>query len=277
MLEVEKWAEIRKMSRVDGLSQREISRRCGLNRRTNQASARGNGSPGLQPQEFRSLEARPFRDEIGHLLEENPILSGVRVLEEIRTLGYTGGKSILNEHLREIRPRYQPPPRTYQRTTYRPGELAQIDLMELRDQVPVGHGQSRKAYLLTLELPFSKKLSAELIFAKRFEDISFGISSCLIQIGCLPKKLVLDREAALHKGGGKPTDPFAAYLGQLNLGWVILAARDAEAKGALERNHRFIHGNFEAGRRFANPADFRHQLDLWLGRTNNRKHRTANR
>ncbi|MBK8295155.1 MAG: sigma-70 region 4 domain-containing protein [Solirubrobacterales bacterium] len=34
MLEVEKWAEIRKMSRVDGLSQREISRRCGLNRRT---------------------------------------------------------------------------------------------------------------------------------------------------------------------------------------------------------------------------------------------------
>ncbi|MBK8295137.1 MAG: hypothetical protein IPK93_10325 [Solirubrobacterales bacterium] len=91
----------------------------------------------------------------------------------------------------------------------------------------------------------------------------------------MPKKLVLDREAALHKGGGKPTDPFAAYLGQLNLGWVILAARDAEAKGALERNHRFIHGNFEAGRRFANPADFRHQLDLWLGRTNNRKHRTT--
>ncbi|MBK8295136.1 MAG: transposase [Solirubrobacterales bacterium] len=145
MLEVEKWAEIRKMSRVDGLSQREISRRCGLNRRTVKRALEATDPPGYNRKNSGASKLDPFRDEIGHLLEENPILSGVRVLEEIRTLGYTGGKSILNEHLREIRPRYQPPPRTYQRTTYRPGELAQIDLMELRDQVPVGHGQSRKA------------------------------------------------------------------------------------------------------------------------------------
>jgi transposase len=277
VLEVEIWAEIRSMSRVERLSQREIARRTGLNRRTIRRALEAQKPPSYDRRQSGTSKLAPYRQEIEGLLTENPTLSGVRIREEIQLLGYTGGKSILNELLVEIRPRFAPPPRTYQRTIYRPGELAQIDLMELGDQVPVGYSQTRKAYLLTLELPFSKKLSAELIFSKRFEDITFGVNSCLKQLGRLPKKLVLDREGALHKNHGSPSDPFAAYLGQLSLGWIILAARDAEAKGALERNHRFIHGNFEAGRRFANPADFRHQLDTWLSKTSARRHRTTRR
>ncbi len=61
----------------------------------------------------------------------------------------------------------------------------------------------------------------------------------------------------------------------MNLGWIILPARDAQAKGALERSHRFIHGNFEAGRSFANPLDFQDQLDKWLAKANNRSHRAT--
>lgn len=276
MLEVETWAEIRRMSRVEGLSQREISKKIGLNRRTVSRALRSNQPPKYD-RPRRSSKLDPFQGEIERLLDEKHDLSGVRILEEIRASGYPGGKTILDDLLRDLRPRFAPPPRTYQRTTYHPGELAQVDLMELRSRVPVGRGQTRKAYLLTLELPFSKKLAAELIFSKLFEDISFGISSCLSQISALPKKLVLDREGALHKGKGHPTDSFAAYLGQLNLGWIILEAGDAEAKGALERTHRFVHGNFEAGRRFANSADFKHQLDLWLTRVNARRHRTTKR
>lgn len=277
MLEVERWAEIRRMSRVDGFSQREISKKTGLHRNTIKRALDADAPPSYPSRSKPPSKLDPYRQEIEGLLTENPTLSGVRILEEIKVLGYTGGKSILNELLAEIRPRFAPPPRTYQRTNYRPGELAQIDLMELRDQVPVGYGQNRKAYLLTLELPYSKALGAELILSRRFEDITFGVSSCLKQLGRLPQKLVLDREGALHKSHGRPSDRFAAYLGQLNLGWIILGSRDAEAKGALERNHRFIHGNFEAGRRFANPADFRHQLDTWLSRVSSRRHRTTKR
>jgi Mu transposase, C-terminal domain len=59
------------------------------------------------------------------------------------------------------------------------------------------------------------------------------------------------------------------------LGWVILDAGDCQAKGALERSHRFLHGNFEAGRRFANALDFQAQLDGWSDRINARVHRTT--
>jgi hypothetical protein len=56
---------------------------------------------------------------------------------------------------------------------------------------------------------------------------------------------------------------------------VILDAGDCQAKGALERGHRFVHGNFEAGRRFANPLDFQLQLDEWSDKVNARVHRTT--
>jgi Mu transposase-like protein len=36
-----------------------------------------------------------------------------------------------------------------------------------------------------------------------------------------------------------------------------------------------VHGNFEAGRRFANALDFQHQLDGWCDRINARVHRTT--
>ena len=55
---------------------------------------------------------------------------------------------------------------------------------------------------------------------------------------------------------------------------MILDAGDAQAKGALERSHRFMRTNFLPGRSFANPADFQLQLDGWCDRVNRRVHRT---
>jgi hypothetical protein len=57
----------------------------------------------------------------------------------------------------------------------------------------------------------------------------------------------------------------------------VLEAGDAEAKGSLERDHRFLHGNFEAGRSFAGPEDFQAQLDGWCERVKKRKHRSTRR
>ena len=71
------------------------------------------------------------------------------------------------------------------------------------------------------------------------------------------------------------TDAFAGFCGQLGVGWVILAAADPQAKGMLERSHRFMRSNFEPGRRFANEADFQLQLDEWSDKVNQRVHRSV--
>lgn len=271
---MEQWAEIRRMRRVEGLSQREIHRRTGVHRDTIRKAVAASGPPRYGPRPRRASKLDPFVGRICELLEDDPTLSGVRIREEITVEGYDGGKSILDDLLRELRPRYLPPPRSFQRTVYRPGELAQFDLTEPRREVPVGHGQTRRGYLVTCKFPFSRALAGALVFSKEFSDIAWGMSRCLSRLGGLPAKLVWDREGAIAPMG-RPSDAFLAYCGQFSLGWVILDPGDAPAKGALERDHRFIHGNFEAGRRFANHLDFQDQFQGWCDRVNERKHPTT--
>ena len=151
----------------------------------------------------------------------------------------------------------------------------QFDLWEPRVEIPVGHGQTRRGYVVTAELGYSRAVAGALVFSKEFSDIAFGMTRCLGRLGALPETLVWDREGAIHAGGGQPTDAFAAFCGELRVGWLILDAGDAEAKGALERSHRFMRTNFEPGRRFANELDYQLQLDAWCDRVNARVHRTT--
>jgi transposase len=262
------------MRHVEGLSQREIRRRTGVHRDTIRRALASPRPPSYGPRPRRASKLDPYLAEIERLLEDDATLSGVRIREEIEKLGYDGGKTVLDDLLRELRPRYLPP-RTYQRTVYRPGELCQFDLCEPRREIPVGFGQARRGFIVTCELPYSRAFAGALVFSKELHDIAWGMNRCLARLGALPKKLVWDREGAIHRGGGRPTEGFAAYCGQLGVGWVILDPGDAQAKGALERTHRLVHGNFEAGRRFANPLDFQLQLDGWADKINRRRHRTT--
>jgi len=262
------------MKHVEGLSQREIHRRTGAHRDTIRRALAAPKPPSYGPRARRPSKLDPFLGTIEELLGDEPRLSGVRVREELEREGYDGSKTILDDLLRELRPRFLPPPRSFQRTHYRPGELAQFDLCEPRCLIPVGYGQSRRGYVVTCELPYSRAFAGALVFSKEFPDIAFGMRRCLGWLGALPGKLVWDREGAIARRG-RPTGEFLAFCGELSLGWVILDPGDAQAKGALERSHRFLHGNFEAGRRFANALDFQDQLDRWCERINARVHRTT--
>ena len=273
MLEVQRWAEIRLMKFVDGLSIHEIVRRTGHDRNTVRRALRSDQPPRYE-RPPRPSKLDHFRDEVKRLLQEDPRIPAKRIRELIEELGYEGGKSILDDYVRELRPLYRRH-RTYQRTLYRPAELLQFDLFEPRQEIPVGHGQTRRGYVVTAELGYSRALAAALVFSKEFEDIAFGMSRCLTRLGALPEKLVWDREGAIHSGGGRPSDAFARFCGQLALGWIILEARDPEAKGCLERSHRFMRTNFEPGRAFANELDFGLQLDRWCDNVNARVHRTT--
>jgi hypothetical protein len=272
VLEVRRWAEIGRMREVEGLSIHEIVGRTGHDRNTVRRALRREGPPRYE-RPSRPSKLDPFRDEIHRLLQADPRIPGKRIRELIAALGYVGSKTIL-DYLREVRPLFERR-RTYQRTVYRPGELVQFDLWEPRGEIPVGHGQSRRGYVVTGELCWSRAIAGALVFSKEWEDLAFGMNRCLGRLGALPETLVWDREGAIHAGGGQPTDAFAGFCGALRVGWLILEARDPEARGALERSHRFMRTNFEPGRSFANELDYRRQLDEWCAKVNARVHRTT--
>ncbi|TML11968.1 MAG: IS21 family transposase [Actinobacteria bacterium] len=273
MLDVERWAEIRRMKYVESLSIGEIVRRTGHGRNTVRRALRRDAPPAYRRPK-RPSKLDPHRPRIHELLKDDPEIPASVIRERITEDGYAGSKTILDDYVRELRPVFRPP-RTYQRTIYRPAELCQFDLWEPKAEIPVGHGQSRRGYVVTAELGYSRALAGALVFSKEFCDIAFGMARCLTRLGALPAKLVWDREGAIHSGGGRPTVAFAGFCGQLRVGWIILEARDPEAKGLLERSHRFLRSNFEPGRSFANELDYQLQLDQWCDKINARVHRTT--
>jgi transposase len=273
MVGVEQWAEIRRMHEVEGLSIREIARRSGRDRNTVRAALRSEGPPRYR-RGPRPSKLDPFKDEIHRLLEGEPALPGKRVREKIEEDGYAGSKTILDDYLREVRPRFLPP-RTYQRTAYRPAEICQFDVWQPKREIPVGHGQTRPGFVVTCALGWSRAAASTLVFSKQGHDLRFGIGRCLAFLGALPKTIVWDREGALHAGGRRPTEEFAAFCGSLPVGWHFCEARDPEAKCIVERHQGFMETNFEPGRSFASPENYQAELDAWEERVAGRLLRTV--
>lgn len=273
MVSVQQWAEVRRLRFVEGLGIREIRRRTGLHRETIRRVLRSPEPPRYE-RASKGSKLDPFKPEILGLLRDDAEIPGQRVRELIEAFGFDGGKTIVDDYLRELRPLFRDQ-RTYQRTEYRPGDVAQFDLWQPRREIPVGWGQTRKGYVVVGALGYSRVGAGALVFSKEADDVLWGMSRCVWRIGGLPRRLVVDREGCLHAGGGRPTDRFAAFCGQLTVGWRILDPGDCEAKGMIERLQGFMETSFEPGRAFANELDFQDQLDGWFAeRANVRLHRS---
>jgi transposase len=274
VLDVERWAELRREHFVRGVAIKELARRYGIDRNTVRRALRSEGPP-VYRRAPRPSKLEPFEDEIHRLLKTDPRLPGQRVRELIAPLGFEGGKTIVDDYLRELRPLFLPPPRTFQRTVYRPGEICQFDLWEPKAEVPVGHGQTRRGWVVVACLGYSRAGAGALIFTKQTPDLLAGIRRCLWSLGALPELMVWDRQSGLHARDGRPTQEYAAFCGQLRADWYFCEPADPQAKGVVERMQDFIERSFEPGRTFANERDFQLQLDTWFDmRANPRMHKT---
>ena len=270
---MEQWAVLRREHFVGGKSIKELARSTGLSRNTIRRALRSDGPPSYR-RPSRASVLEPFKDEIHRLLREDPKLPGVRVRELLAPLGCTASKTVVDDYLREVRPLFAPPPRAFQRTVYRPGELVQFDVWQPRAEVPVGHGQTRRGWVVIACSGYSRAGAGVLVFSTQTEDLLAGIAGCLQRLGGLPRTLVWDRQAGIHGHAGRPSEAFAAFCGQLRVGWRFCEPADPQAKGAVERLQGYAETNFEPGRRFANELDFQEQLDAWFVKANARRHKT---
>jgi hypothetical protein len=193
---VEQWAEIRRMHFVAGLSIKEIARRMGRDRNTVRRALRSSAPPRYGRASAGS-KLDPFKEEIHRLLRRDPRLPGQRVRELIAPLGFDGGKTIVDDYLRDVRPLFAPP-RTFQNTIYRPGEVCQLNLWEPTAEIPVGHGQTRRGWVVVACLGYSRAGAGALILSTQIPELLAGIRRCLWRLGALPQTLVWDRQAGLH-------------------------------------------------------------------------------
>jgi transposase len=264
VLNVEDWAEIRRLHRAEGVPIKEIARRLGVARNTVRAALSSDRPPKYE-RAPRGSVADAFEPQIRALLKEWPRMPAPVIAERIR---WPYSMSPLKKRLALLRPEYvgiDPVDRFH----YEPGEIAQCDLWFPETKVPVAPGQERILPVLVMTLGFSRYLSAAMIPSRQAGDILSGMWQLIDAIGRVTKTLVWDRESAIG-GTGRVTAPAAAFAGTLATRIKLAPPRDPEYKGMVERNNQFLETSFLPGRNFGSPEDFNGQLADWLVRANSR-------
>lgn len=271
MLKVEDWAEIRRLHFAEGLGKQTIAKRLGIARNTVKAAITS-ADPPVYRRMRRPSAVDPYEGQIRSLLKDCNTMPATVIAERI---GWQRGMTILKERVRELRPLFlEPDP--LQRTTYRPGELAQWDLWFPQAGIPVGYGHTARLPVIVGVAGYSRVIVARMIPSREAPDLLLGHYACLCDLGAVPRKGIYDNEAAVGRRRGYGTvftQEFLAFKGALGMGAVILEKGHPERKGVVERSIGYLETSFLPGRSFDSPEDFNSQLLSWLAGANTRIHR----
>src|SRR5438034_5656321 len=109
-------------------SQRRIAKKLGVNRKTvaNVIATHEQARTGAPPEKRKPRESlfNPFQDNFAQLLARYPDITAVRMLEELRRLGFKGAYSMVRDHLQRLR---RHPRKLVRRFETGPGVQAQTD------------------------------------------------------------------------------------------------------------------------------------------------------
>jgi hypothetical protein len=111
-----------------------------------------------------------FEPRIRELLKDCNTMPATVIAERI---GWSRGITILKERVAELRPLYLDPD-PYQRTDYRPGELAQWDLWFPPVDIPVGYGHTARPPVIVGVSGYSRVIVARMIPSRQTADVLSG-------------------------------------------------------------------------------------------------------
>ena len=157
-----------------------------------------------------------FEEPMAAMIAQDPNVAATVVRERLQDLGYTGGITILKDRLAQLRPAFLAA-RSSQRTSYLPGELAQLDWWHTGAQVPVGKGAQREAFGLVATLTHSAAHATYFTFGRTTPEFCAAVLGCFVRLGGLPEKAIVGNESCIVKprrGGRRASStrwpPFSA-------------------------------------------------------------------
>ena len=204
----------------------------------------------------------PFKPLI-HKLVLIDGLSCVRVLEEIRAVGYTGGDNILKRYVKSFRPK--PGRRPHLRFETPPGVQGQVDLSPYTVLLS---GEPTSVVCFSFVLGFSRWHFIRFLLHADVHSICHCHVLAFEDAGGVPHEILYDRMKQVVLESLKDGVIFHALFERMaqHYGFraVPLAPGYKEGKGKVENPFRYVEGNFLAGRTFADLDDLNRQGQKWL-------------
>lgn len=240
---------------------RNTAQKLGISRNAVRRELRGDSHHPAPVSYPRPSKLDPYKAKIGYLVREKN-LSGVRVLEEIKEIGYRGGYSILKDYIRTIRPR------PYRRPTppidHPPGQEAQMDWSPHR--VIVG-GREQLVHTGSIVLCFSRWMYFRHFLDETLESVIRLHEEAFQKLNAVPETITYDNMTTVGRHIG-PSEvwinpAFQRFADSYGFRIVILPPGAKERHGKVERPFHYIENNFLAGREFQDLEDLNNRADSW--------------
>jgi transposase len=280
MITLETWAYIRRRHFHDGLNVSAIARELQLDRKTvRKAIASQDYLAARQRKRVGPSKLDPFKKEIDAILQKSRHLSGVRILEKLRQMGYQGGKTILYDYLASLPQRQS---KVYLRLETAEGEQAQCDWGKC-GKVLIGDS-TRQLSCFVMILSYSRFMVVHFYLSETMECFLDGHQRAFEVFGGVPQAIVYDnlKSVVVARYGTtiqfNPT--FMDFAGYHLFKPEICRPRSPHHKGKVERGVGFVKTNFLAGREHLLQEPFElailnRECARWLTEQNQRLHRTT--
>jgi transposase len=260
------WAQVRAMA-ADGVSQREIAARLGINRRTVKRLMDADEPPRYGRARAGSM-LDPLEPVIGRLLEDWPDIKAPRVTETLRDdYGYTGSVDLVRKRIAALRP--PSGERAAQRTGYRPGQVMQVDWAEMPTRPRIA-GRERRVYALVCSLPYSGASTAHFSFDMTIESFLEGHLRAFGWLGGVPRECVYDnlRSAVARRERDVVTwNPrFLQLRGHYAFHATACTPATPREKGSVEGAVRYTKTGFWPARRFGSLGELDERYADWRDR-----------
>jgi transposase len=273
MLKVEEWMDV-KMLANQGHSARAIARMTGYSRNT-VAKLLRQAAPTPFQKPLRPSKLDPYKPYLRKRAQECP-LSAVRLLEEIRPMGFNGSLCILQRFLAPLRSHQRAQAKATVRFETPPGHQAQVDWAHC-GCFPDASGQRVKLYAFVMVLGFSRMLFVQFTTSMDLAQLLVCHLQAFSFFGGWTKELLYDNMAQVKLPGSGEWNPlFLDFVHHYGVIPHTCRVRRPRTKGKVERMVDYLKDNFLLGRSFADLADLNAQGHHWLTHTANvRLHSTT--
>jgi transposase len=273
MLTVEEWMDV-KMLAQEGHSARAIARITGYSRNT-VAKLLQPAAPQPFQKPPRPSKLDPFKPYLQQRCAQYP-LSAVRLLAELRPMGFDGSLCILQRFLATLRSQQRALTKATVRFETPPGHQAQVDWASC-GSFPEASGERVKISVFVMVLGFSRMLYVQFTTSMELAQLIACHREAFAFFGGWTQEILYDNMAQVRLPGSRELHPlFADFAHHYGLLPRTCRVRRPRTKGKVERIVDYVKENFLLGRTFADLADLNAQGRHWLTHTANvRLHSTT--
>jgi transposase len=201
--------------------------------------------------------------EIRKLLEKYPDMTGLRIYEELKEMGYAGGISILRERLKKLRPPKREPVIRFETD---PGRQGQCDWSPYK--ISFTRTGKSQVQCFSYILGFSRRQYIGFTLHRDFYTLIRRHQDTFQYYGGVPKECLYDSEktVVLRWECGRPVfnPAFTAFITHYHCKPIACRQGRAETKGKIEAPFKYVEGNLLNGRDFQDLEDLRATARWWL-------------